>query len=121
ATSGAGKSFWTAYLINNYLGAGPRSNNLVHYRSTFKHFLENEYPDDDPDGAQVFVVDVGRSYQGIAEQYTNSQFIDFGKTPDFTLNPFAFLTDITVNDDVFNEAPEFTGESTSNDAEKDKV
>ncbi|MCV5784536.1 AAA family ATPase, partial [Escherichia coli] len=39
----------------------------------------------------------------------------------FTLNPFAFLTDITVNDDVFNEAPEFTGESTSNDAEKDKV
>ena len=121
ATSGAGKSFWTAYLINNYLGAGPRSNNLVHYRSTFKHFLENEYPDDDPDGAQVFVVEVGRSYQGIAEQYTNSQFIDFGKTPDFTLNPFAFLTDITVNDDVFNEAPEFTGESTSNDAEKDKV
>ncbi|WP_284736634.1 MULTISPECIES: hypothetical protein [Enterobacteriaceae] len=66
-------------------------------------------------------MDVGRSYQGIAEQYTNSQFIDFGKTPDFTLNPFAFLTDITVNDDVFNEAPEFTGESTSTMQKKTKL
>ncbi|MGV7963684.1 TraC family protein [Photorhabdus tasmaniensis] len=121
ATSGAGKSFWTAYIINNYLGAGPRSNNLTHYRSTYEHFRNNDYQPDDPDGAQIFVVDVGRSYQGIAEQYTNSQFIDFGKTPDFTLNPFAFLTDVTVDEQVFREAPEFGEESNSNEAEKDKV
>nr|UGK56528.1 hypothetical protein [Escherichia coli] len=38
ATSGAGKSFWVAYIINNYLGAGPRSNNLIHYRDTFEGF-----------------------------------------------------------------------------------
>ncbi|WP_140397770.1 hypothetical protein, partial [Escherichia coli] len=41
--------------------------------------------------------------------------------PDPTLNPLALLTDITAIDDELNEAPEFTGESTSNDAEKDKV
>ncbi|EBG2148450.1 AAA family ATPase [Salmonella enterica] len=121
ATSGAGKSFWTAYLINNYLGAGPRANNLVHYRKTYENFLNNEYGANDPDGAQVFVVDVGRSYQGIAEQYSNSQFIDFGKTPNFTLNPFAFLTDIAEDERVFDDAPEFDGEVSAAESDKDKV
>ncbi|RVR63372.1 AAA family ATPase, partial [Citrobacter freundii] len=58
---------------------------------------------------------------GISEQYTNSQFIDFGKKPDFTLNPFAFLTDVTVADRVFDEAPVFNDDSNNNDEEKDKV
>ncbi|MBZ4281089.1 hypothetical protein LAM20_24370, partial [Mycobacterium tuberculosis] len=44
-----------------------------------------------PDGAQVFVVDIGRSYQGLAEQFEDSQFIDFGVDATFSLNPFAFL------------------------------
>jgi len=121
ATSGAGKSFWTAYLINNYLGAGPRTNNLVHFRQAYEHLRNNDYDSTDPDGAQVFVVDVGRSYQGIAEQYGNSQFIDFGKSPDFTLNPFAFLTDVVQDERAFANAPEYDGEQTSQDAEKDKV
>ncbi|MGB3251499.1 TraC family protein [Buttiauxella gaviniae] len=123
ATSGAGKSFWTAYLINNYLGAGPRHNDLMHYRDTYEYFLNNQYPADDPDGAQVFVVDVGRSYQGVAEQYGNSQFIDFGRTPDFTLNPFAFLTSVADGDDhrVFEEPPEFEEANGQVEVEKDKV
>ncbi|EEW1383578.1 AAA family ATPase [Escherichia coli] len=121
ATSGAGKSFWVAYIINNYLGAGPRSNNLIHYRDTFEGFKNNSYDAFDPDGAQIFVVDVGRSYQGISEQYTNSQFIDFGKKPDFTLNPFAFLTDVTVGERVFDEAPVFNDDSNNHDDDKDKV
>ncbi|WP_228257716.1 hypothetical protein [Klebsiella pneumoniae] len=39
----------------------------------------------------MFVVDIGRSYQGLAEQFEDSQFIDFGVDATFSLNPFAFL------------------------------
>jgi conjugal transfer ATP-binding protein TraC len=35
---------------------------------------------------QVFVVDIGRSYQGLAEQFEDSQFIDFGVDATFSLN-----------------------------------
>ncbi|MBS9441190.1 TraC family protein [Photorhabdus heterorhabditis] len=126
ATSGAGKSFFSGYLINNYLGAGPRLNELIHYRDAIEHFKSNAYSEFDPDGAQVFVVDVGRSYQGIAEQYSNSQFIDFGKTPTFTLNPFAFLTDITEDASEIAEAFTSNGyhdtqEEASGDTAKDRV
>ncbi|MHC1473136.1 hypothetical protein, partial [Klebsiella pneumoniae] len=31
------------------------------------------------------------SYQGLAEQFEDSQFIDFGVDATFSLNPFAFL------------------------------
>jgi conjugal transfer ATP-binding protein TraC len=36
-------------------------------------------------------VDIGRSYQGLAEQFEDSQFIDFGVDATFSLNPFAFM------------------------------
>lgn len=121
ATSGAGKSFFTGNLINNSLGSGPRRNDLIHYREAHTHFKNNEYNDMDPDGAQVFVVDVGRSYQGIAEQYASSQFIDFGKTPTFTLNPFAFLTSVADDESVFDEAPQFAESENSQESEKKDV
>ena len=124
ATSGAGKSFFINYLINNYLGAGPRANEMHHYRDAKQLLAENRYTSFDPDGAQIFVVDVGRSYQGISEQYSSSQFIDFGRTPTFTLNPFAFLTDVAADERALVEAPTFESDSTSeseNEDEKDKV
>ncbi|MCW2456410.1 TraC family protein (plasmid) [Rahnella aceris] len=115
ATSGAGKSFFASYLVNNYLGAGPRTNPLIHYNDAATALKENLYYEDDPDGAQVFVVDVGRSYQGLASQYVNSQFIDFGKSPTFTLNPFAFLTDVANEEEYTAAVSEVELESTDTD------
>lgn len=81
ATSGAGKSFLLSTLINAMLGSGviKNSENL------------KRVPDD---GAQIFVVDVGRSYQYTAAMYEDSQFLEFGGNARYTLNPFRTTEDI---------------------------
>jgi conjugal transfer ATP-binding protein TraC len=82
ATSGSGKSFFTGYLVNSMLGSG------IH-----KH--ANPYKSDvNPnDGAQVFIIDVGRSYEGLAAQYEHSKFLVFGKEFKYSMNPFPSITE----------------------------
>jgi len=87
ATSGAGKSFFAGYLINSFIGSGIKIQ-----------------PWDDPepvnfdDGGQVFVVDVGRSYEALTKQYSGAQFIDFTEDTKFSLNPFAAVTEMHGSD-----------------------
>ncbi|EMC8871893.1 AAA family ATPase, partial [Escherichia coli] len=100
ATSGAGKSFAANNIILNYLCSGEHINPLYHFDDVRQILTSDKFapPLDlngkfnaSPDGAQVFVVDIGRSYQGLAEQFEDSQFIDFGVDATFSLNPFAFM------------------------------
>lgn len=82
ATSGAGKSFFTAYLINNMLSAGQG----IQPDPDVEELIENYN-----DGSQIFVIDVGRSYEGLAEQFEDAQFLVFNKDIPFSLNPFAYI------------------------------
>ncbi|MFC3034151.1 TraC family protein [Pseudoalteromonas fenneropenaei] len=76
ATSGAGKSFFVGFLTNAMLGVGVQKQALDGYTQPFD------------DGSQVFIVDVGRSYEGVASQYQDAQFITFDSNFKFSLNPF---------------------------------
>lgn len=82
ATSGAGKSFFTGYLVNAMLGIGDSKQPNV----------RNKIEDFD-DGSQVFIIDVGKSYEGLASQYAESQFMVFGREFKFSLNPWPSLYD----------------------------
>lgn len=121
ATSGAGKSFGVGYTLMNYMGAGPTALH-IHHKEALNGLMSGKYPLTD-DGAQVFVVDVGRSYEGTAGQYDNSQFIDFGRKPTFTLNPFSFMTGATAsNDDVIKVIQDSSdGSAEDGDDSKDNV
>lgn len=77
ATSGAGKSFFVGFLTNAMLGVGVE-------RQQDRNFTEPYN-----DGSQVFIVDVGRSYEGVASQYKDAQFITFDDNFHYSLNPFA--------------------------------
>jgi conjugal transfer ATP-binding protein TraC len=82
ATSGAGKSFFTGYLVNCMLGSG------------IKKHMNPDKPDRNyDDGAQVFIVDVGRSYEGLASQYDEAQFLVFGRGFKYSMNPFPSIVD----------------------------
>lgn len=82
ATSGAGKSFFTGYLTNAMLGSG------------IKRIAPQDRDKVKPnDGSQVFIIDVGRSYEGLASQYEESQFLVFGRDFKYSLNPFPSVDD----------------------------
>jgi len=81
ATSGAGKSFWAGYFLNAYLGAGIKLQ---------PHKQEDRLDYDD--GTRAYIVDVGDSYKALAQQYHNAQFIDFSSETQYSLNPFASIT-----------------------------
>ena len=74
ARSGAGKSVWGGNLIKQLLTTGN--------------------PGSIDDGAQVFAIDAGGSYENLAAQFASSQYIDFGKNLNFSLDPYADLSDI---------------------------
>jgi conjugal transfer ATP-binding protein TraC len=82
ATSGAGKSFFTGYLTNAMLGSGIKKVDVAD--------REKVKPND---GSQVFIIDVGRSYEGLASQYEESQFLVFGRDFKYSLNPFPSIDD----------------------------
>ncbi|HAQ49768.1 MAG TPA: hypothetical protein DCR37_12050 [Glaciecola sp.] len=91
AASGSGKSFYAGYLINSILGAG-----------IYKH-SEPENPVHHPDdGAQVFIVDVGRSYEGLAAQYDDAKFLVFGRDFKYSMNPFPNVVDMYGKDGEAN-------------------
>lgn len=85
ATSGAGKSFFTGYLVNSVLGTGTYKHNDPDSKMTL------ESPND---GAQVFIVDVGRSYEGLASQYDGAKFLVFGRDFKYSMNPFPSIVDM---------------------------
>lgn len=82
ATSGAGKSFFTGYLIANMLSSGVKLQNDPDNENTTEDYN---------DGSQVFVIDVGRSYEGLAKQLHEAQFLVFNKDLAYTLNPFSYI------------------------------
>lgn len=65
AQSGSGKSFATNELISSYLS----------------------------EGAQVWVIDVGRSYKNLCETY-DGDFLHFGSTSEACLNPFPLVVSL---------------------------
>jgi conjugal transfer ATP-binding protein TraC len=87
AKSGAGKSFLTCSIIDAYLGSG------------IADFGLDEAKQLDPgvngidDGAQVFVIDVGRSYENMCDNYVDAQFLAFGDDLKYSLDPFASIDD----------------------------
>lgn len=83
AASGSGKSFFSGYLINSMLGSGGE------YQPNPDLPFEKQQKYDD--GGQVFVIDVGRSYEGLAAQFSNSQFLVFDANLEFSLNPFLYI------------------------------
>lgn len=76
ARSGAGKSFVTNKIVNAYLGSGVQ-----------------DAGGGEADGAQVFIIDKGRSYMNLADQYQDAQFIEFSSNMQFSLDPFASIDD----------------------------
>lgn len=70
ATSGAGKSFLTNYMISNYLSIG----------------------------GKVVVIDIGRSYKLNTERY-DGQYIEFDRGANFCLNVFGELNAANLSED----------------------
>lgn len=79
AASGSGKSFLTGYIVNGYLNSGVKIQ-----RDPDDRGLVQSYND----AGQVFIMDVGYSYKGLAEQYSDSQYLEFGDDFKYSLNPF---------------------------------
>jgi len=87
AKSGAGKSFLTCSIIDAYLGSGIKDYGLDEAKRLKD---ESEFVND---GAQIFVIDCGRSYENMCENYTNAQFLEFGEDLKFSLDPFGSIDD----------------------------
>lgn len=86
AASGAGKSFGVGYIINAYLNSGVKKQ--THPDTPGK---QSDYDD----ASQVFIFDVGHSYQGLAAQYEDSQYLEYGKDFGFSLNPFPTVVEMS--------------------------
>ncbi len=71
AQSGSGKSFLTNYLITSYLSSG----------------------------AQIWVIDVGRSYEKLCHAF-NGDFIEFTEKSEICLNPFELVEQYSEEEDV---------------------
>lgn len=67
AQSGSGKSVFGNFLVDSYLSLSPQS--------------------DSDDGAQVWIIDQGRSYLNTCKRY-DGQFIEFSQESDICLNPY---------------------------------
>lgn len=89
AASGSGKSFFANNIIESYLGSG------VIPGGTLQEDTLRQLPED---GAQIFVIDVGRSYEPLAKQYEGSQFIEFGDNMEFSMDPFEQLDDNALDE-----------------------
>lgn len=82
-------------------GAGTNNNAVIAAQSgSGKSFLVNEiiisYLSE---GAQVWVIDVGRSYEKLCETL-NGDFVHFANDSDITLNPFKSITDFDEDQDT---------------------
>lgn len=71
AESGSGKSFWANELLLSYMS----------------------------EGAQVWVIDAGKSYQNLSD-VLEGDFLQFGDTTDICLNPFPLVKDYSDEEDA---------------------
>ncbi len=94
AATGSGKSVLMNYIINCYLNSGVKTGGTL---KRLPHQKEYQIPEFD-DGAQVFLFDSGRSYQNLAEMFIDSQFICFDDSFQYSLNPFATVTNWSGED-----------------------
>lgn len=83
ASSGSGKSFAVNGLIANLCASGQNNGGKL-YHEVGEEPLHSQMLHD---GSRVFVIDVGRSYQKLA-QMMNGQFVVFDETFKYSLNPF---------------------------------
>ena len=86
ASTGSGKSFFVNSIIESYMGSGTKLGGTIAEQDLEDRTI-------DGDGAQIFVVDVGRSYEPLAAQYEGSAFVEFNENMNFTLDPFGQLDD----------------------------
>jgi conjugal transfer ATP-binding protein TraC len=84
AATGSGKSVLVNYIVNCYLNSGVKTGGSLLRKPYQQKYEIKEYDD----GAQVFILDSGRSYQNLAEMFTDSQFISFDNNFKYSLNPF---------------------------------
>ena len=84
AATGKGKSVLINYIVNCYLNSGVISGGSLLRKPYQQDYQLNEFDD----GAQVFILDSGRSYQNLAEMFEDSQFMTFGQDFKYSLNPF---------------------------------
>ncbi len=92
AQSGSGKSFLTNEIISSYMS----------------------------EGAQVWVIDVGRSYKNICEAF-GGDFMHFGASSDLCLNPFPLVISLDGTEHTrAPEAPQNNGDS-DEDGEEDQL
>lgn len=84
AKTGSGKSVLVNYIVNCYLNSGVKTGGSLLRKPHEKKMELVEFDD----GAQVFVLDSGRSYQNLAEMFQDSQFIAFDGGFKYSLNPF---------------------------------
>ncbi|GGP59007.1 plasmid transfer protein [Shewanella algicola] len=94
AATGSGKSVLMNFIVNCYLNSGVQTGGSL-LREPHQKDFELEPFDD---GAQVFILDSGRSYQNLAEMFTDSQFISFDGNFKYSLNPFPSIHQWTGDD-----------------------
>lgn len=92
AQSGMGKSFVTNELISSYMSVG----------------------------AQVWVIDVGKSYERLCELYAGD-FVQFGSNSKSCLNPFPLINSLDGTDATRAPGIQISADSNSDDAEEDAI
>lgn len=94
AATGSGKSVLVNYIVNCYLNSGVKTGGSLLRLPHQKQYELEEFDD----GAQVFILDSGRSYQNLAEMFVDSQFISFDSNFKYSLNPFPSIHEWTGDD-----------------------
>ena len=94
AATGSGKSVLVNYIVNCYLNSGVKIGGSLLRHAHQKNYQLEQFDD----GAQVFILDSGRSYQNLAEMFSDSQFISFDGNFKYSLNPFPSIHQWTGDD-----------------------
>ncbi|BFM18815.1 hypothetical protein R50073_49980 (plasmid) [Maricurvus nonylphenolicus] len=92
AQSGSGKSFMTNEMISSYMS----------------------------EGAQVWVIDVGRSYEKLCETY-NGDFLHFGSSSQACLNPFPLVVSLDGTAETRAPDADYNPDDDDDDGEEDAL
>lgn len=92
AQSGSGKSFATNEIISSYLS----------------------------EGAQVWVIDVGKSYKNLCEAY-EGDFLHFGSSSDACMNPFPLVVSLDGTDETRAPDANYNANDNDDDGEEDAL
>lgn len=92
ATSGAGKSFFCNNFVSNIITSGEVKRNGLLSKEGIEAI--DTHPQD---GGIVYIIDVGRSYVRLCEQYSG-QFLEFNEKFQYSLQPFFTVDEWTGKD-----------------------